>query len=241
MGRIFLQSWQIYRRHFFVIAAVVAVIWLPLELLSSYMDAYVFGENKFFASVRFALFLENFGGIIATAGVIVVGYEVLAGDRPGFRSALGMGFASWGRMWWTRFLYGIALILGCLLLVVPGVWLLVRLSFVEPVAVLERLSGTDAMRRSFALTKGRFWLMVRLGLATFAVSALPGFALVAAVGFIPGLDNWVVDAAAQLVGDIVLAFGTVVFLTAYALFYSEQIAQDERGQTVDAEARPLGA
>lgn len=35
------KSWQIYRDYFSIIAMVVFVIWVPLELLSSYIEAFV--------------------------------------------------------------------------------------------------------------------------------------------------------------------------------------------------------
>src|SRR6184192_3038929 len=117
MRKILAQSWQIYRQQFSVIVAVVLVIWTPLELLSSYMDAFVFGEDDFRKSWKFAQFLDNFFGIIATAGVIFIGHQALIGQRATFRSALATGFNSWGRMWWTRFLTGLALVVGLLLLI----------------------------------------------------------------------------------------------------------------------------
>ena len=221
MRTILKQSWQTYRQHFPVILAVVVAVWTPLELFSSYMDAFVFGEDDFRKSWKLAQFLANFFGIIATAGVIFIGHEALTGQSATFRSALAAGFSSWGRMWWTRFLSGLALVVGLLLLIVPGVYLLVRLSLVEPVAVQERISGSAAMRRSFALTDGRFWLVFRLGLALLGVYVLP-IALIMATAFVPGLDHWLIDAATQLVADVVAAFATIALVTTYSHFNNAQ-------------------
>jgi hypothetical protein len=222
MRPILRQSWQIYREHFWVIVAVVVVVWFPLELLSSHMDAFVFGEDDFRKSWKFAQFLDNFFGIIATAGVIFIGYEALTGQRATFSSALGVGFRSWGRMWWTRFLSGLVLVLGFLLLIIPAFYLLVRLSLVEPVAVREEISGVAAMRRSFALTKGRFWPIFRLGLVLLGLLILPVTILVIPTVFLPGLDHWLIDAAIQLICDVILAFGSITLVTAYAHFKNEQ-------------------
>src|SRR6185503_2790295 len=104
MGDILEQSWKIYRERFLVIVAVVIVVWTPLELFSSYMDAFVFGEDDFVKSLKLARFLENFFGIIATAGVIFIGYEAGAGQPATLGRALNQGLMAWGRMWWTRFL-----------------------------------------------------------------------------------------------------------------------------------------
>src|SRR5437764_13248586 len=104
MTAIFKQGWQLYRQHFGIVTAVVVAVWLPLELLSSYMDYFVFGRDEFRKSFKLAQFLDNFFGIIAAAGVISTGYSSLSGVQPAFGSALSSGAGAWGRMWWTRFL-----------------------------------------------------------------------------------------------------------------------------------------
>lgn len=216
------QGWQLYRQHFGIIAAVVVAVWLPLELLSSYMDQFVFGADDFRKSFKFVQFLESFFGIIATAGVISIGYSSLQGRKPSFGSALRSGASAWGRMWWTRLLSGLAIIVGFLLLVIPGVYLLVRLALVEPIAVCERVSGSTAMRRSFDLTKGRFWQVFRLGLALIGFLIAMLAVVVLPTVLIPALDHWIVDAASQLIGDVLASFCTLCLLSAHSAFTNEE-------------------
>src|ERR1051325_1433046 len=202
MTAILKQGWQLYCQHFGIVAAVILTVWLPLELLSSYMDYFVFGTDDFRKSFRFARFLENFFGIIATAGVISIGYSSLRGEQPGFGSALGSGFNAWGRMWWTRLLTALVLLAGFIVLIIPGVYLSVRLALVEPIAGCERISGVTAMRRSFELTRGRFWLIFRLGLVLLGLFILIIAVVVLPTVLIPALDHWLVDATTQLIGDV---------------------------------------
>ncbi len=216
------HAWDLYRKHFGVVAAVVIVIWLPLDLLSSYMDYFVFGPDDFRKSFKFYQFLDNFVGIIATAGVISIGYTSCLGQRPSFRGAMSVGANSWGRMFWTRFLAALALVLGLVLLIIPGIYLLVRLALVEPVAVCERISGSTAMRRSFELTKGRFWQVFLLWLAFGAVMIAALACVILPAIFIPALDHWLVDATTSLLTDLVAAFGTLCWFCAYAYLASER-------------------
>jgi hypothetical protein len=216
------HAWDLYRKHFGVITAVVVVIWLPLDLLSSYMDHFVFDPDDIRKSFKFSQFLDNFVGIIATAGVISIGYTSYLGQHPSFGGAMAIGANSWGRMWWTRFLTGLALILGLLLLVIPGIYLLVRLALVEPVVVCERVSGSSAMRRSFELTKGRFWQVFLLGLVFGAVMVAPLACVILPAILIPALDHWLVDATTSLFAELVGAFGTLCFLCAYVAFSANQ-------------------
>ncbi|MBK8475311.1 MAG: glycerophosphoryl diester phosphodiesterase membrane domain-containing protein [Opitutaceae bacterium] len=201
---------------------MVVVIWLPLDLLSSYMDFFVFDPEDFRRSFRFSQFLDNFVGIIATAGVISIGYSASLGSQPSFGSALSVGASSWGRMWWTRFLTGLAIIFGLLLLIIPGVYLFVRLALVEPVAVCERVSGPDALRRSFELTEGRFWQVFCLGLVLGGVMIAAVVCVVLPSILIPAADHWLIDAATSLLADLVGAYGTLCVLCAYLSFSEVQ-------------------
>jgi hypothetical protein len=234
------HAWDLYRKHFGVVAAVVVVIWLPLDLLSSYMDYFVFDPDDIRKSFKFSQFLDNFVGIIATAGVISIGYTSCLGQHPSFGGAMRIGASSWGRMWWTRFLTGLALILGLLLLIIPGIYLLVRLALVEPVAVCERVSGPTAMRRSFELTKGRFWQVLLLGLAFGAMMIAALACVIVPIILIPALDHWLVDAATSLFADFVGAFGTLCVLCAYISFSAIQNAAKSDAAPNGGPATPLG-
>lgn len=212
------NAWRLYRKHFGVIAAVVIIVWLPCELLESYLEAFVFDQDNFYRSIRFTQFLDHFFGIIATAGVTYVALLAYAGQSASFGDAMGAGLRSWGRMWWTRLLCGFAFVLGMLCFVIPGVYLLTRLCFAETVAVVEQVSGSRAMGRSFELTKGRFWQTFRLGIVIPLVVAVPSWGLVFAMSLIPGFDYWMIDALVQLVGDVLAAFCAVAFYCAYEAF-----------------------
>ena len=217
------DAWTVYKSNFGVIAAVILAICLPLDLLSSYMDYFVFDPDDFRKSFKFSRFLDNFIGIIATAAFISIGYKASLGERSSFRSALSKGATSWGRMWWTRFLSGLAIILGCLLLFAPGLYLMIRLALVESVAVCEHVSGSTAMRRSFELTRGWVWKLFVLGAAFGAIMVMMMICVVVPAIFIPALDHWLVDAATSLVADFVGAYGTLCLYSAYVTLSANPI------------------
>lgn len=224
------HAWRLYRQHFGIIVAAVVLVWLPLELLSSYMDHFVFDPDDVRRSFKFSQFLDNFIGIIATAAVISIGYSSSLGEQPSFGGAINAGLGAWGRMWWTRFLTGLTLVIGFLLLIVPGVYLMVRLALVESVAVCERVSGSAAMSRSFELTRDRFWPVALLGVAFSAVIlAALGVVMLPAI-FIPSLDHWLIDAATSLISDVIVAYGTLCLLSAYVVYSN---AQDAAGEPLE--------
>jgi membrane-anchored glycerophosphoryl diester phosphodiesterase (GDPDase) len=124
-------------------------------------------------------------------------------------------------MWWPRFLSSIALLFAFLLLIIPGVYLLTRLCFVESIVVAEGISGSRAMRRSFEITKDRFWPTFRLGLVLLLLGVVSGAAVILPTVFIPALDYWLIDAASQLACDVIGAFITVALLCGYKAYSNE--------------------
>ena len=186
----------------------------------------------------------NFIGIIATAAVISVGHKASLGERSSFRSAMSTGATSWGRMWWTRFLSGVAIILGCLLLFAPGLYLMIRLALVESIAVCEHVSGSTAMRRSFELTRGRVWKLFLLGVAFGTIMIILMGCVVLPAIFIPALDHWLVDAATSLVADFVGAYGTLCLLSAYVTLSANPImsgADSDRRNHYDKQTTDIGS
>lgn len=235
-GVIMSRAWRIFHERFMQIAVTVMLIWVPCELLSCYMDAFVFGEDDLRKSFKFAQLLENFFGIIATAGVIHVALHHGSGTPVSIGQAFIAGLKAWPRMWWTRFLTGLLLILSFLLLVVPFFYLYPRLVLVDSVVICERLSGNAAMSRCQQLTQGRYWQVAGLLLILMLIVGVPIvlIAVLSVLEIIP--DFWIVDAAFSVVIDITAAYGTVCFFCMYEAFSQkhEQPAGNDARKLVGA-------
>nr|MBA2349306.1 glycerophosphoryl diester phosphodiesterase membrane domain-containing protein [Solirubrobacterales bacterium] len=91
---------------------------------------------------------------IACFRIVAEGYlGRSAGPGESMRFALTRGRSTL----WLGLLLVLSLLVGFLLLIVPGVWLAVSFSVAIPVLLVERLGGAQALRRSFDLVKGRWW------------------------------------------------------------------------------------
>jgi hypothetical protein len=77
------------------------------------------------------------------------------------------------------------------------------------------------MKRSFELTRNRFWQTFRFGLTIGLLIVTPWALIALPVVFIPALDHWLIEAAAQLTCDVISAFGTVALLCGYEAFSDE--------------------
>ena len=77
-----------------------------------------------------------------------------------------------GRFWallGLNILSGVAILLGLLLLIVPGIYLLVRWSVSVPVLIAEDAGVVESLTRSGEEIEGRFWPVLGFG-AVFAVA-----------------------------------------------------------------------
>lgn len=133
---------------------------------------------------------------LGSGRVPVVG-EALRSAGPRFPAALG-----------AVLVYGIAVSVGFLLLVVPGVWLLVRGFCAAQVAVIEEEAPLRSLGRSAALVRGRWW--------STAGTLLAGW-LVWTVAFLP------IDLAIRTLGPgvayvVLLTVSTALRLSLSALF-----------------------
>jgi hypothetical protein len=127
-------------------------------------------------------FFARLGIALATVWVVTVVLAVvqagavtyatvrdLNGERASFREMLGAGLRRAPPVVVTGLLVWIAVLLGTLLLVVPGVILMVATSLALPATVVERPGARGAFRRSLALTRGRRWPLFAAGLVVLVV------------------------------------------------------------------------
>jgi len=208
------KAWELYWQNFGLIAGVLLVIALPLDLLSSYMDYFVFDPDDIRKSFRFSMFLQSFIGIIATASIISIGYGSSQDRQPSFGRSLAIGFRSWLPLCLTNLLAGLTVLLYGVALIIPGIWMSIKLVLTEPVVVCEKLMGRTAMNRSMDLTKNRFWEIFLLVLLYVLLTAI-FFVGINLIDYHIPFDYWLIDAAISLVMDFVRAFGTLCFFCAY--------------------------
>ena len=221
-GEIMSRAWKLYRQHFGVIVVTICLIWGPCEVLSSYMDAFVFGEDDFRSSFKFVQFLENFFGIIATAGVIHV---VLHDGAGGVTSALACGIKRWPSLWWARFVSTLLCLLSFLLLVVPFFYLYPRLVLVESALVTEGLTGTKAIRRSEQLVRGHYWQVVRLVLWLCLFLVIPVALLIGLSTFEVLPDHWQIEAVTGVIVDAASGYGTVCLFCLYQALVRQEASE----------------
>ena len=100
-----------------------------------------------------------------------------------FKELINSSAKVYGMFFVKCLLYGLVVGLGFMLFVLPGIYLLVRLTFVPYIAANEpELSVSETFSKSMSLTKGRFWQLLGYGIVAFFI-VIAGF-LLCCVGYL---------------------------------------------------------
>nr|MBA3747921.1 hypothetical protein [Solirubrobacterales bacterium] len=129
-----------------------------LEELNSYIGGLVLGTV-----------LQVCAVLLASAACFRAIAQSYLGEDSDWRSSLSYAFRRAPSLLLLLLLYGLGIVLGTILFILPGIWLYIAWAFAMPVLLAEGIRGRKALGRSFGLVKDRWW-------RTFGVIAL-GFLL----------------------------------------------------------------
>lgn len=125
--------------------------------------------------------LSVFVGIPLGFGVTKAHLAASRGEKPTWKD-LGYAF---GPRYWPSIGLGLLTVLiiigGLILLVIPGIYWAVRLAFTHQRFVADGLGVKDAIRASFADTKGRWWSVFGLALMSLLLIVAGVLALIVGV------------------------------------------------------------
>ena len=163
--------------------------------------------------------LNAVGTLLVTGATVRAVSDAYLGGVPRLGDALRYGVEKLGRVFGATFLSGIVTLLATLALVVPGIIVFCGYSVAGQVAALEPLnSSTDALRRSWDLTKGFKGKAFVLWIVSFAllfVVVLGAGALGAAAGALTGGLDATVTVLIALVSLLIYPLITCVFTLLY--------------------------
>jgi hypothetical protein len=225
LGEILSTTFQLYRRHWRTLLAIAAVVVVPLTLLQYLLGDWVRsrGEVTSLQEVSTATWAVGTAGLVAgLAGLLM--YLVLTGaitravagevvgEDPSVEQSYRFGFHRLGSVLLVSVLVGLATIAGFILLVIPGIYIGVRLAVSVEALVVEGRRGTQAMGRSWELVGGHWWhafgALVVAGLLTGVVNAVITSPF--------GNTSWLVQAVAAAIATVItLPYGVLVGVLLY--------------------------
>jgi Membrane domain of glycerophosphoryl diester phosphodiesterase len=179
VGHVFSESTAVLSRHFLMFFVVALVAALPRALLEAAGDdigALAAGR------ILIGLFLAIILGTLAQAVLVYGAFQDMRGRPVNLADCLKVGLGRFFPIIGLAICMSIGIMIGFLLLVVPGIILAVMWFVATPACVVEQLGPMSAMGRSSELTKGHRWkifgmlllVVVGAGIVTVIIGALLG-------------------------------------------------------------------
>lgn len=203
------EAWELYKAHWRTFVPLALVVYVVLGVLS-----WALGAVLGWLGVLIAV-LASVAGTFWLQGALV---EAVRDVRDGRQDlSLTETFARvrphLPRIIVAGILAGIAIVIGLILFVVPGLFLLTIWSLIIPVIVLEGRSAGESFGRSRELVRGYGWSVFGVIVITFAALIVASIIVGIATFWLPdGLDRFVRDVIAN---TIVVPFVAVAWTMMY--------------------------
>jgi hypothetical protein len=198
-------AFDLYKRHWVTLVQVVAYLVIPLTLLQYLIGDMLEGEDEgsgLIAGSLLLLIATMFIWLLLIGAIAWAVATILIGREPDISDCYRNGYR---RIWsillvWV--LSALAILAGWILLIIPGLIVMTRLSSAIPAVVIEQRKGTDALGRSWNLVKGYGWPVFG-ALAVSLLIAVIVSGIVTQVGIAIGGDNWFVSGIFASIGSII--------------------------------------
>lgn len=240
VGRVIARTFSVWRRHLLAFSLLTLVADLPIFLVPLLGGGPVAGvtapaPNPFDPAaaaaapaptqafwlayaVTMLLFVVEAGAI--THGVI----QHLAGKPVSLRAMIATGFRRFLPLLAVGLLCYVMVAVGLVLLVVPGVFLATALTAAIPAVVVERPGVFGAIRRSFALTKGKRLAIFTAALVLFVV-------MVGVTAFSSLLIPVLTASFAPMLGTLFglatnVVFGTLLWVAPGVVYHDLRVAKE---------------
>lgn len=231
VGQIYTDAFELYKANAAKLFTIVAIVVVPLSLLSALFTYVVFKGSETTSVVlgeEVTVTTRSFGitllaSLVAAAIAVIISALLQAaiirgaalasvGDPLDVDASYRYGFRRFGSVILVSILVGLCVGIGFIFLIIPGLILLVMFSVAIPSLVVEDRRGTDAMSRSWNLVKGHFWHVVGVIVVGWLISIVVGLvfgAIGAAIGDL-WLLRWIFDMIAQILIAPFIALVTVM-------------------------------
>jgi len=208
-GEILDGAFVLLRRHFVLFLGIAAACLGIPTALDVYIDL-AGGTTQNPGLNLLDRVLTIVGSVLVTGATVRVVSQAYLNGTPDFGDAMDFAGRRFGTIFGANFISGFFTVVGMLALIIPGIIVACGCSVAGATAALESGSSSEAVKRSWTLTKGFRWKALGLGVISLAVIMV----LYLAAGFVGGLLGGLLG-----VGDVLLAvFGASVSLLIYPLF-----------------------
>jgi len=147
------SGYSLTKEHFFSLAGIMIVLFVFQAIVAIAVD-----ERMFLQLLAQVFIMPGFS--LATLSVF---FRVADGQKPEFIH-LYERFHHYFNFIVTNILYSLSVLVGVLLLVIPGIYFAIRLMFASTLVAEKNIDPMEALRLSGMVTKGLIWKLLGFNL-----------------------------------------------------------------------------
>lgn len=223
VGEMLDAGFRLFRHRFGTLVACVLVPIVPLTILGTIITAST-DEGAFdvnapanesgtaIAGAIVGALVQSVGAALAVAACFKVISAAYLGERSSAGDSLRYALGRFLPLIATYIIVVLITIPGFILLLLPGIWLTIKLCMAFPAVVFERAGPFRAVGRSWRLTRGNWWRVFGALFVVFLIALVINFALTAVLGG--------TAASSDSISEIAFAvLATLITLLTYVLTY----------------------
>jgi hypothetical protein len=182
-GEILDGAFALYRRHFTTFVGTALFAYAPFILVKA---AAAFGVLPDTGPLVDRI-LATLGAILTYGGITRQASDAYLGQEVSFNAGLRAAGSRFRPVWATIVFQNLALALGLLAAVIPGVLAFIVMFAMMPVVVLEGRDSSQAYNRSKELARGAWKQVLGTNLVFFLAAWVPVLGCLLGVGFMEGM------------------------------------------------------
>jgi hypothetical protein len=206
------ESVTLLRKNLRYYLSAFLIIWLPVNLIIAIFNFYYGGDEL--AEFRNVIIIAGIWSPILQAALYYITYHVKENNQLSVRKAVLFGLSKWIPIIIAGVIAGF-IISFSLILIVPGIFFLVRYSFLEAVVCFQEDRKEPARLISYFLTKGYFWRIFSVGLTFIFVYLTAAFILISIPVQLDGYLGQIVPSAKSFLADLTLIPSHIAVVVMY--------------------------
>jgi hypothetical protein len=214
LSAVFQSAWRVTVTNLLPVIVLTLVVNIPINAVLALFpiseDAGLQEWSRYFRTQRA---LQFWIGTIGILGVVHLTVATYRGVRLSISDAFSRAFSNYGSALWAQLIYSAAVVLGLLLLVIPGIAIAVFWYFSLQAIVIHKLSGWQALKHSRQMVKGRWWAYFGKLAVLYAFMILAILVLSIPTWFMP--KTFLLGIITMIPIDLVASFFTVCFTELY--------------------------
>jgi hypothetical protein len=232
-GEILDTGFRLLTNHFGLLIGIAGMVYVPLAVLGAVVVRDLDGISL--AVLGFAWLVTVVLSPVVTGAMTFALGEVFLGREVSIGRALRAGLSMVTGLIGTGLLSTLAILLGLIVFVVPGVYLIFAYLLLTPVMVFERTFGPRALGRSMQLMRGSMGRAFGILVVTGIMTSVIGWTVNLSLGAVPLLA----PVGSALVQTLVSAYSAAVVVLLYFDIRSRKEAFDVEhlAQAVEADMR----